>query len=147
MLNDYPLLWGSTLQTDGSGNGRLMKTCSRCNVEKTYCSFNKYKRYDDGLQAWCRECHKHTKRAERYGLSQSEYLEIYHSQQSMCAGCGIHESDCRIAHAIDHNHNTGEVRGLLCNSCNRGLGLLKDDPDLLEHLASYLRTEGVYKKI
>lgn len=46
--------------------------------------------------------------------------------------------------AIDHNHETGEVRGILCKTCNRALGLLGDNPETLQRGVEYLKEKGYY---
>lgn len=78
----------------------------------------------------------------RYGLTLEQYAELLKRQNGVCAICGEPETLVRkgtlCALTIDHDHETGQVRGLLCNNCNRGIGLLKDNPDVLRHAASYL---------
>lgn len=72
--------------------------------------------------------------------------ELYIEQGGRCAICGTYfsEDGCLInetvpsAAKLDHDHNSGELRGVLCNNCNRGLGLFKDDPILLQTAISYL---------
>lgn len=71
-----------------------------------------------------------------YGLSQDEYEAMLLKQKGLCAICG---GKCRHENlSVDHCHATGAVRGLLCENCNRGLGLMMDSPELLRLAASYL---------
>jgi hypothetical protein len=74
-----------------------------------------------------------------YGISTDEYNEILLSQNGRCLICGA-EPDGR-ALDVDHDHETGKVRGLLCHRCNLGVGIFEDDPDLLTAVAEYLKTK------
>lgn len=74
--------------------------------------------------------------ANRYGLSLDEYLVLRDSQGNACAICGKNAGEKRLA--VDHCHDTGRVRGLLCNNCNAALGMMGDDPELLRLAADYL---------
>ena len=81
-----------------------------------------------------------TRNAKRYGLSAAEFAKMVERQSGLCAICG---NVPRGAHNfrsfhIDHNHATGAVRGLLCGSCNNGLGRFRDNPALLLKAAAYL---------
>lgn len=51
--------------------------------------------------------------------------------------CGLHNPDGRRL-AVDHNHETGQIRGLLCSNCNRAIGLLRDDAGLMRKAADYV---------
>lgn len=75
----------------------------------------------------------------RYNMTKEEYETILLSQNNCCAIC---KGKCTRKFAVDHDHDTGKIRGLLCNKCNRGLGLFLDNPSFLEEAASYLRTKG-----
>lgn len=68
-----------------------------------------------------------------------EYNELFAQQNGCCAICGRHQSNLTKRLAVDHNHITGEIRGLLCHKCNQGIGLLQDDYDLLIKAAKYLK--------
>ena len=73
------------------------------------------------------------------GLRSEEYDELLNIQNGVCAGCGATEFNGKSYHlAVDHDHETGTIRGLLCLKCNRILGLAQDNPDLLRKLADYL---------
>lgn len=72
-----------------------------------------------------------------YGISQAVYDEMLAAQDGRCAIC--QEGNGRYLLAVDHNHATKSVRGLLCQRCNAGLGQFKDVPDRLEAAARYLR--------
>lgn len=72
-----------------------------------------------------------------YGLSLEEYESAAEAQGGRCLICREHPEDGILR--VDHHHGTGVVRGLLCDRCNRALGLLRDDPEVLEAAAAYLR--------
>lgn len=81
---------------------------------------------------------------EQYGLTVEQYDELLLKQNGRCAICqGTHHRFTRAKSdrpfCIDHDHETGAVRGLLCSHCNRGIGLLGDDPAVVEAAAQYLR--------
>jgi hypothetical protein len=79
------------------------------------------------------------KRAGIKNMTYERYLELLDLQNHCCAICGIHDDECKRQLSVDHDHNTGEVRGLLCDSCNGGIGKLKDSIDLLEKAINYLK--------
>lgn len=75
----------------------------------------------------------------KYGITVEEYDRIYELQGGRCAICGTHQSELKKSLAVDHNHNTGEVRGLLCDNCNKGIGCLQDSTEVLDSASAYLR--------
>jgi hypothetical protein len=76
---------------------------------------------------------------QTYGLTVEDYDALLASQNGKCAICGSEFADKRVGFLhVDHDHETGEVRGLLCSSCNRGLGFFKDDPNLMRRGIEYL---------
>lgn len=79
---------------------------------------------------------------QRYGISQKDYEILYMAQDGKCAICGRSKPNGggarKVYLFIDHCHKTGEIRGLLCNTCNAGIGYLKDDPELLRRALDYL---------
>ena len=81
----------------------------------------------------------------KWGLSQSDYLGMFEQQDNRCAICAEEETvpisqkntkPRRLA--VDHDHSTGIIRGLLCTRCNTTLGKVKDDTDLLKKMIEYL---------
>ena len=80
----------------------------------------------------------HMKRS--YGIGLDEYNTMFTNQQGKCAICSGEppKNQHKKRLNIDHCHATGKVRGLLCDACNRAIGLLKDSPDLLNKAISYL---------
>jgi hypothetical protein len=75
-----------------------------------------------------------------YGITLEEYKAILALQHYKCAGCGIEaEKAQRNKLYVDHCHKTNKIRGLLCQHCNTALGMVKDNPDTLLNLVSYLR--------
>jgi hypothetical protein len=76
----------------------------------------------------------------KYGLTLEEYERIYtfllESQQGQCAACGEEPSGKEPLN-LDHHHETGVIRALLCGNCNRALGILRDDPKRIAALLAY----------
>lgn len=81
-------------------------------------------------------------RKSRYGVPVGWYSEQYAIQEGKCLVCSRFSEIL----SIDHDHSTGEVRGLICNPCNAGIGLLQDDPSLLRKAADYLERNPTTNK-
>lgn len=75
-----------------------------------------------------------------YGISLEEYNKLLEKQNGKCAICNLTPEVCNKGRylCVDHNHQTGKVRGLLCNTCNRAIGLLKDNTEVLRRAAEYI---------
>lgn len=71
-----------------------------------------------------------------YGLSEEELHELYAKQDGRCAICKRPEGEKALC--VDHDHDTGEVRGLLCNSCNAMLGYAGDNTEILRRAIYYV---------
>jgi hypothetical protein len=147
-----------------------VEICSTCKIEKPWSEFDTSKsRRPFGLTSNCSDCERIRKRAssarwrannpktatqdrarnlkQKFGISPEEYDQLSEAQDHKCAICDLPESD--IHHktgkpqrlAVDHDHTSGKIRGLLCAKCNKAIGLLKDNPDLLRSAAQYLDRE------
>jgi hypothetical protein len=97
---------------------------------------------------FCRECNREKarrvstprKRLIRYGITEDQYNARLIEQNGLCAICGNSPSEQGgKALAIDHDHGTGLLRGLLCDGCNKGLGLLQDSVDVVGAALEYLK--------
>jgi hypothetical protein len=80
-----------------------------------------------------------------YGLTHEELRQLYENQEGLCAICSkpicfecALMNECPLRMHVDHDHKTGEVRGLPCRGCNQGLGQFKDSPTALRNAAGYL---------
>jgi hypothetical protein len=133
-----------------------MKTCYSCQIEKPKSEFTKSSRSKDGLRYECRECNldQHKKwRAKNpegyrlsnkkasmkihYGLDHDRYEAMLADQGGKCRICG----DAMNPPHVDHCHDTGRVRGLLCNACNLGIGFLHHSPERIRAAIAYLKSE------
>lgn len=100
--------------------------------------------YENGSK----ESRRNAKLLNKYGITLSQYNEIFEKQCGVCALCGKPETKAQVRVRggivitdmlhVDHDHETGRVRGLLCYRCNTGIGKLYDDPGLLRKAADYL---------
>lgn len=75
---------------------------------------------------------------ENYGISIEVYNEMRRLQNNKCLICGNTFDNKTVVACVDHNHTTGKVRGILCRTCNIGIGNLKDDISLLAMAIKYL---------
>ena len=74
-----------------------------------------------------------------YGITLEIYNFLLEKQEGKCAVCGI-ENNGHRTFAVDHNHKTEKIRGLLCTNCNTGIGLMKDNIEILSKAITYLQT-------
>lgn len=74
-----------------------------------------------------------------YGITVEQYNAMFAYQNGACAICGKPESEQSRKLSVDHNHETGAVRGLLCDNCNHAIGMFQDDIDLLQKAINYLK--------
>ena len=88
-----------------------------------------------------RQRNKELRRARKYGVDAEEYAARLANQGYGCAICSTQLSNDKQQH-LDHDHETGRTRGILCHACNVGLGHFKDSTELLKRALQYLeRTE------
>lgn len=93
-----------------------------------------------------REATPHLQKAralrDSFGMSLKDFQAMHEAQDGKCAICGTKDAGTHRgkskALAVDHDHKTGKIRGLLCEACNQGIGKLKDDPEILRKAADYL---------
>jgi hypothetical protein len=117
----------------------LTKICTRCREDKPLDAenFPPHNRTKSGFDSWCRPCRS----SYRNEISRGKFREVISDNDlrniktstTECVICGSEEKL-----VVDHDHDTGAIRGMLCNHCNRGLGHFRDDPILLEFAAQYL---------
>jgi len=132
------------------------KVCSKCRVLKDFSEFTKDLNHWTGKSYWCKECKnasirkhresnpelfyesmRYSQAKIRYGIEKEDYLQLLESQNHLCAICSESLDMGRQTH-IDHCHDTGRIRGILCGSCNKGIGMLRDSPTILRSAADYL---------
>jgi hypothetical protein len=78
------------------------------------------------------------KQVAKYNISIIEFDQMLYKQNNKCAIC---QHEFKDTPCVDHNHNTGKVRGLLCRKCNLGIGFLKDNETMLHNAVKYLSAE------
>jgi hypothetical protein len=113
--------------------GKPVSQCTACRVayNKEYRAKNK----DRVL-----EIERKSKLKMTYGITVEQYDALLTRQNSKCAVCAAKKPGGRTKmFFIDHCHNSGKVRGLLCMRCNTGLGLFLDNPKFLSNAISYLK--------
>ena len=130
--------------------------CTKCKVDKDVSAFHKRSERASGYRSHCKECRAEEQRSRylskpyntarcrssllrKYGITREQYEDMYEQQEGCCAICSQHESTFTRALAVDHCHQTGKVRGLLCVNCNVGLGNFKDSEEFLTAAIAYLK--------
>lgn len=126
----------------------ITKQCTKCGFIGDESSFYRNSNGKDNLTTRCATClkqellerrkqnkaknpekyrrtSKNTELKRNYGIDIAQYEEMMKNQEFMCLICKTHQSEVPRSFAVDHNHSTGAIRGLLCGDCNRALGLFK----------------------
>ena len=139
----------------------ITKTCRRCERVLPVAEFHRDKNRRDGRYAYCKPCNSLAAKAwydthpeqrrdtsrrnrlkTRFGITPEQFDKMLEAQGGCCAICGSDSpgftSDQTRFH-VDHDHQTGRVRGILCGHCNVALGHLRDSLELVERAAAYLR--------
>ena len=126
-----------------------MKTCAKCKQNLPLDKFVVDKTRKDGFHSYCRICKgkqdkewiknnqekfRESHRKNAYGITSNEYNTMLTEQEHKCIIC----QQQMVTPHVDHDHNTGKVRGLLCMQCNTALGKFKDDVDTLQRAIDYL---------
>ena len=107
-----------------------LRTCKTCGEHPEILSSSGHR--TGGECGTCRyERHRISRLSWKYGISEDEYLEMHEAQSGCCKICGIHESKLPKRLHVDHCHDTGKVRGLLCAKCNTSIGQFERTPELL----------------
>ncbi|MDX3595405.1 endonuclease VII domain-containing protein [Streptomyces sp. ID03-2B] len=116
---------------------RAHKRCPQCGEVKPHDQWERNKSSSDGWSSYCRACRAERNRISyfkrKYGLAPAELDSLIAAQQGVCCICLI-----APAEHVDHCHETGRVRGVLCFSCNAALGQFKDRPDAIRRAAAYV---------
>lgn len=144
------------------------KVCTCCKIEKDVSSFylksSSRKDGTKGYRPYCKDCDLELKRdryynkggklkqkqrsfkslVESYGLTLEQYEQERIKHNYACAICGDSEENQphKRLH-IDHCHNTGKYRGLLCNNCNTGLGMFNDDVKAIKKARDYINENRI----
>lgn len=146
------------------------KTCTSCGKTKKINQFTKSNRVKSGYASTCKKCdakksreyrqrnqkkvkeynnspervrrNYETKVQRKYGLEMTDIERMLEQQDHKCSICSVDIGISADEHTavVDHCHTTGEIRGLLCNWCNRGLGHYEDSPSLFRKAAEYLES-------
>lgn len=154
---------------------REMKTCNECGEPKTLEEFYRYspaasrKMKDKNARVGrCKACYHKRTRANwaalspaekthrrrvkhyqrKYGITPEEYEEMRSTQKGRCAICGeIGQESGYDRLRVDHDHETGMVRALICLNCNTVLGHAKDNPEVLKQAIAYLEKHAAFKRL
>jgi len=114
-------------------NGKRRRICRICNNEY----HRQIRHTNPSARDKIRKYEREYKLKYKYGVTADMWRNMFEKQGGCCAGCNT--SFEFVTPCVDHCHITNDFRGLLCHACNRGIGLLKDSPELLEKLATYLK--------
>ena len=147
------------------------RQCPKCKEEKLFSAFGKDKSKKTGLSSHCLDCVLKTRKASYaknldvekqklkayyhsnkdqfrayslkalYGISADAYKEMLVQQKDACKICKTHTNNLKRKLFVDHCHETGKVRGLLCQHCNTMLGNAKDNLLVLQSAINYLSSK------
>ena len=136
----------------------MTKKCRNCGEVKPISSFSKDKTRKDSHCFYCKDCvslnqkmrrrpncstlNKSRHLKSKYNITLEQYNQMFDEQRGVCAVCGTPAKDLKRNLAVDHNHRTGKIRGLLCFSCNSLIGRIEKNPLLIPTMMKYIRTRN-----
>lgn len=141
-----PRIYAEAAQVSG-------KVCSVCGKWKPASEYYRHRICRDGIETYCKQCKADKRRIRdakypervrsvdlkaKYGITIEQYHEMRERQEGHCAICGVEAGEKLV---VDHNHQTGQVRGLLCHLCNAMIGCARESLDILAAAAAYLYAE------
>lgn len=106
--------------------------CYRCKEWKPAAAFAGDSSRSGGRASICKPCNSKRSTRSRYGLSEQEFAKL--EAVGACPIC----TRSGVPMEVDHDHQTGAVRAILCSRCNSGLGLFCEDTDLMRRAIAYL---------
>lgn len=112
-----------------------MKQCKNCREVKPLSEFHPSPKNRGGVKPQCKVCYRKKQIEYRFKLTGEAHGKLLDKQDGRCAICGRSN---RKLH-VDHDHDTGAVRGLLCGPCNRSIGVLGDTAEKLMRAVRYLQ--------
>lgn len=134
-----------------------MKTCSKCEKERDLSFFFVNKSRSDGVDSQCKMCADEynrtwkeantekraiyafrTRLKKNFGITEKQYEQLLDKQNNCCALCQKPATNFDRRLAVDHDHETGRIRGLLCYYCNHKLIGRHKDGNLLRRMADYV---------
>lgn len=126
------------------------RVCSECKIEKPITAYYTSGKLKSGLTRYtsaCKACRHESQRKyylpSKYGITEDQYNQMLLDQEGVCAICkGGNKFKKPWNLAVDHDHDTGKVRGLLCQACNRTLGLIGESVNALRAAADYLEANS-----
>lgn len=101
---------------------------------KTIKAFSRNRTRNDGRSSQCKTCQRHRNIKTRYGLEAHEYEALLKKHNGACGICEDRRGLC-----VDHDHETGSVRGILCQACNKALGSTSAEVERISRALVYLR--------
>ena len=126
----------------------ICKVCRATKQQNNNIHKNRYKKNRDEMKKGAKEWYYENKDRKRaydlkrnYNITIEEYNEMLNKYDGKCWICGTHQAKLKRKLSIDHNHKTGKIRGLLCDSCNGGIGHMKENYFILIKSIKYLKGE------
>lgn len=126
----------------GLQRGRPRHHCKQCKNKESREWYEKNKDRKKELSKNYRHTKKNQDLNKKYKISLHDYNNMLAEQNHSCKICNTHQDSLKRALCVDHDHSNGKVRGLLCDTCNRSLGLLKDNIDVLKRAVNYLEGQN-----
>lgn len=117
--------------------GNYRTECKDCQNARRR-ELKSYKKWSAKNKNHLRKYERNYRLEKKYGINSKIYEKMLEDQGNCCAICGSDKPHGKGMFHVDHCHNTGKVRGLLCHFCNTGLGKFKDDKIILKKAIEYL---------